>query len=274
MELSDSHKAWLEASHTETFDKWSTLSLRGLRKNFESFNEIQLFLENQQYFKGSELLEIGCATGELFRYLKNFHPRFEYYGFDVSEPSIIRARQKYPQGSFSICSEDLANIDEYVSSPAVLFARDVVHHQTAPFEFMSKLISMPSEAAILRLRTRDVGETVLDSNLSCQRVYEKWVPFIVMNIDELVEAIKKVRNFSVLYVRKHYEQLGGYNGRFLPKDCYCSETGTAVTSVFIRFTKESVPDPVVVIEGRWESPVGYSIVERGLRRVRNRIIRG
>lgn len=274
MKVSKSHEAWLQASHTETFDKWSKLSLRRLRKSYESFNEIQMFLENQQHLKGFELVEIGCATGELHRYLKNVLPRFEYYGFDVSEPSIMRARQKYPQGNFFVCSEDLADIDEHVSSPAVLFARDVVHHQTKPFDFMARLISLPSEAAILRLRTRDVGETVLDSNISCQRVYQKWVPFIVMNIDELVEAIKRVRNFSALYVRKHYDQLGGYNGRFLPKDCYLPETGTAMTSVFIRFTEESVVNPEVVIEGRQETQMRYSLVERGLRRVRNRIITG
>ena len=272
MAISRTHEPWLEESHTEAFDRWSKFTSRELRKNFENFNEIQMFMENSQHIKGSEFVEIGCATGELHRYMKDYHSRFDYYGFDVSESVIKRASQKYPHGNFFVCSPDLANLNEHITSPAVLIARDVVHHQATPFEFLTQLVSIPAEAAMFRLRTKDVGDTILDPEFSCQRVYQKWVPFIVMNIDELVESIKKVRNFSALYVRKHYEQLGGFNGRFLPKDCYLSETGTAVTTVFIRFSEEFVPNPVVVIEGKQESRASYNVLERGLRRVRNRII--
>lgn len=274
MKGSKTHEAWRLDVHAEFFDAWYHLSLRELKKRCESFNEVRLFLENNKSFiKGRKFVEIGCATGELYRYLKAFHPEFQYFGFDISQPAIKRARDKYPQGNFSVCEEDLSDIMRQNLSPSVVFERNVVVHQPNPFDFLSKIIAMPNEAAILRLRTRDKGETVLDPDLSCQWHYSKWVPYMVLNIDECIEKIKQTVNFEALYIVKNYQQLGGHNNRFLPKECYYPETGTAETAVYIQLAKNKVSNPEIVISERADSKVHYTLVDRGFQIIRNRILK-
>ena len=271
MKISKTHEAWQEDVHAEFFDAWYKMSLRELKKRCESFNEVRLFVENKPFIKGKEFVEIGCATGELYRYLRAFHPEFQYSGFDVSEPAIRRAREKYPQGNFSLCEEDLSDVISQNLSPSVAFERNVVVHQPNPFDFLSKIITMPSEAAILRLRTRDKGETVLDPALSCQWHYSKWVPYMVLNVDECIEKIKQTVNFEALYIVKNYMQLGGHNNRFLPKECYYPETGTAETAMYIQLAKNNVSSPKIVISQRTDSEMHYTLLDRGFHIIWNRM---
>ena len=103
-------KAWQEDVHAKYFDGRARYSLQDLRGLYESYNETQLFLENKQSIQGHDFVEIGCATGELYRYLRWCHPEFSYRGFDISRPAIERARQKYPDGQFELCQPDLSDI--------------------------------------------------------------------------------------------------------------------------------------------------------------------
>ena len=127
------------------------------------------------------------------------------------------------------------------------------------------MVQLATEAAILRIRTRDLGETVLDPELSCQRVYGSWVPFIVLNFEETVEAIKRSDNVSQVSFYKHYQILGGHNGRYLPKECYHPETGTAETAVYVQLSEEPVSEPRILVMERQDSDPHLNIVEKGLR---------
>jgi len=150
-------EAWQEAVHADVFDARAQFSLGLLRRVYENFNEFRLFLDYKKEIGGREFLEIGCATGELYRYLQRYHPEFEYHGFDISEPAIIRARQKYSERRFDTCRPDLSDFTGVGLSPAVVWARDVVHHQPDPFEYLSRLLPLSNEVTVLRLSTRDKG---------------------------------------------------------------------------------------------------------------------
>lgn len=263
-----SHEAWQTQDHITRFDKWAALSTKQLRKTFESFNEIQLLNQYLSQIRQPEFVEIGCATGELYRYLRNYHPEIQYHGYDISKPAIERAQEKYPPSRFSLCGEKMSENRKDYGSPSVLFSRDVVPHQTDPFGFMAKMISLPTEAAFLRIRTRDNGETELNTELSCMWTYEKWVPYMVMNINEVIDCIRTTREFSTLHIIKRYRQLGGYNSRYLPKDCYLPETGTAETAIYINFTSNDFADPKIIIEDRAEPDVVLNVLDRAFLRAK------
>jgi SAM-dependent methyltransferase len=246
---SESHQAWHEEAHVVQFDGWARLPVGDLKNVYESFNEIALFLENKSSLHGRTFAEVGCATGELYRYITRYHREFAYFGFDISELVIRRAKEKYQKGAFFVCGEDLSGIREQCS-PDVIFARDVVLHQPNPWAFLVQLIRLPAEAAILRIRTRDKGETVLDPELSCQWQFGNWVPYMVLNMDEVIEKIVESVNVSKLFVYKHYQPLGGQNGRFLPKECYLPQTGTAQTAFYLELASEPVAVPQIVVQER------------------------
>ena len=268
---SEWRQAWQEQGHAVEFDPpdlyvwW--------RRSYENFNEFRLFEQHWRDLTGRSFIDIGCATGDLYRWLQDRHSEFHYHGYDISASAIERARKKYPEGAFDVIEADLSDLESR-EPPTVLWARDVVHHQVDPLEYLSRLLRVPSEAVVLRLRTRDVGDTVADPELSCQWAYGHWVPFIVSNFDELVETIYDIAPAAKISAVKSYAPLGGSLGRFLPKECYYPETGTAETAMYISLTAGAPNDRRLEVSALEDSPLPPPVWMRGLRLLTRRIARG
>jgi hypothetical protein len=245
---------WQEVQHADFFDALADWSDSAIRRRYETFNDIRLLRGNAPY-----------------RYVSRFLPELAYVGVDVSEPAVARARRKYPAAQFSVVEPDLSDIDPATSVCGVLYCKDVVLHQTDPFAFLNRLLRIPSEAAVIRLRTRDKGASVLDPALSCQRHYSGWVPYMVLNVDEVLEAIRATGRAREIVVIRNHMVLGGREGRFLPKDCYEPSTGTSETALFVRIGVGGGNAPVVTIHDRKEAAPGYTPWQRIRRQIRLRV---
>ncbi len=227
--------AWQDPMHADVFDYLHKMPLCIVRKHYESFNEGRLLKRFKDKIRGDLFFEIGCATGELYRYLSHFMSRFQYVGLDISAPAIERAKAKYPRGRFYLLESGLDEIAQRWGQPDVIWCHDVVMHQDDPYRFLHHLINLSKDVVILRLRTRDVGDTVFDREMSCQLHWDKyWVPYIVLNIDEMIQGICEHGDVKKIVLSRHYEVLGGHNYRFLPKELYFTSTGSAETAVFIQ----------------------------------------
>lgn len=232
------HEDWQSAGHVRLFDSRSALSDRQLIAHYRAFNDVLLL--DEALFRNSQarLVEVGCATGEFYRYVKLNHPRVRYCGVDLSRAAIERAQQKYPEGSFFVNEPEapwresfrVAGLPE---GAEVIYAKDVVHHQTDPFGFLGELLELAFQALVVRLRTRDVGQTVLDPELSCQYHYNGWMPYLVLNLQETLEFVLGKQPRARLVVRRNRMILGGRENRYLPKECYLPETGTAETALAV-----------------------------------------
>lgn len=287
--MADWYDDWQHEQHAVDFDRGSGLDLRNLIRNYESFNDVRLLNESldpsprpapfasQSEARGARsgcrptgvvvqgatglpgglhrqrpltLLEVGCATGEFYRYLRARHPHVRYHGTDISQPAIARAKAKYPAAPFFV-TDPAARLRDALRGlgiterPDIVYSKDVVHHQTRPFEFLSDLIEVASDLLIIRTRTRDMGETELDPERSCQYHYDGWMPFIVLNLQELVERITTEVPAGEIVVYRNHMVLGGRHNRFLPKELYLKETGTAETAIGI-FKTTTQPSRVTV----------------------------
>lgn len=236
MDVTAWYTDWQNPDHVRRFDFRSALDRRNLVRNFESLNDVRLLNERLDRERTLNLLEVGCATGEFYRYLQVKFPRVSYYGVDISRPAIERAHTKYPQGRFSVTDPDTSvrTVMEQAGlshAPEIIYAKDVVHHQVKPFGFVSELLEAAIEAVIVRCRTRDVGKTELDPELSCQYHYGGWMPYIILNLEELIAHIRHLSPQAELLIYRNHIVLGGQHNRYLPKDCYLRETGTAETAV-------------------------------------------
>lgn len=232
--MSNLYDAWGQQEHAIHFDALSRVPGFVLSQAYERFNEVQLLKEAlARRPDPCRLLEVGCATGELYRYLRLRHPTIGYVGCDISRPALERARQKYQaNGRFIETDVDLRTVSNV--KPDILFCRDVVHHQPDPLAFIRKLYDMTQSLLVLRIRTRDVGETVWDPAQSCQLNYDAWAPYIVMNSHALLKAIEEFSpRPKLVRLAKHYMILGGQHARYLPKECYIKETGTAESALLI-----------------------------------------
>lgn len=228
------HAAWQDQEHAREFDALSTFPDFLLQKRFESYNEVRLLRAHLPAIKGGRLYEVGCATGEFYRYAKLALAGFEYEGFDVSEPALARAREKYGPARFHRLSGGVEEISAGWRRPAVVFCRDVVLHHPRPLEFLRDLVGLAEEGVALRLRTRDAGRTLWDPEQSCQWHYGRyWVPYIVINVEELVSYLKSLSFVAKIVISRRYEALGGHTGRHLPKELFDPKSGSAETAVWI-----------------------------------------
>ena len=239
--MSETHAAWGREQHAVHFDALSHVPRFVLRRSYERFNEVRLLNAALDHAREpSLLLEVGCATGEFYRYLTLRHPRVTYVGCDISRPATERACQKYPEGRFILTDVDLKAVNHV--DPDVIFCRDVAHHQPDPLAFIRKLYGMARSLLVMRIRTRDAGETVRDPALSCQLNYGVWAPYIVVNSQELLKELAQfIPQPSLVRLVKHYMVLGGQHARYLPKECYFPETGTAESALLIEKGEGSAP---------------------------------
>lgn len=247
------YQDWQTGSHTILFDSRSRLPARSLVRRFESFSDVRLLRRALLANPQARLLEVGCATGEFYRYLRIRHPGVHYAGVDISRAAVERARQRFPEGSFHLIQPDVPLGEglreaRLARGHEVVYSKDVVHHQTDPFGFLGGLLDASDEALVVRLRTRDRGATVIDPERSCQYHYEGWMPYLVLNTEELVGFIRDRAPESELVVCRSYQVLGGRENRYLPRECYLAETGTAETSVAI-FRKTGRPGRVSFEDG-------------------------
>ena len=232
------HQDWQNPGHVRLFDSRSALSDRALARHFESFNDVLLLGDVLSRNPQARLVEVGCATGEFHRYVKLKHPSVRYCGMDVSRAALERARQKYPRGLFVPAQPDapLAQSLRAAGQPDradAVYSKDVVHHQTDPLGFLGQLLELASEALVVRLRTRDCGETVADPELSCQYHYDGWMPYLILNLQETVDFVRQRLPRAQLIVQRNRMVLGGRENRYLPKECYLPETGTAETAMAV-----------------------------------------
>ena len=123
--MASPHEAWNSHEHVEEFDAFRFIPTFALKGIYESFNEVGLLREVAKGMSaGFSILEVGCATGELYRYLSARYPRVTYTGCDISQPAIERARGKYPRGaSFHLVDEQLDAVKEMGAD--IVFCRDV-----------------------------------------------------------------------------------------------------------------------------------------------------
>jgi len=262
-------EAWNEENHAVLFDTLSIYPDFLVKKHYELFNEVRFLKEYQHEISGITLFEIGCATGEFYRYLNKNMSRFNYHGMDVSKPAIARAKEKYGDRNFTRIDQDKEMTFKDPDRPDVIFCRDVVQHQERPYEFLDWLIQSAKEAVFLRVRTRDVGETVFDPNISCQlHRYKHWEPFIVLNTEEMIGRIKSHESIDKIVIGRRYEPLGGRIFRYLPKELYFFEAKSAETAIYIHKGKEKNPGDVAVeYRDQLDGAECYSTTDRCISRV-------
>ncbi len=232
-------KGWDTKSHLDNFNPWNYYSNSFFNYTFGSFYENKKMIELLNKNNNS-ILDVGCASGYLLRYILKNVSGFNiknYLGVDISKSAIEFAKKKYGITNFRVLDNENLSFNESVLYD-IVYSRDTIQHQVDPLQFINNLLKLSKNYIVLRLRTRDKGKTEFNSEHSCQMHYDKyWMPYIVINIDELIEIFKMNAFIEEVSINKSYMILGGQTQRFLPKDLYFSESGTAETSIILKLDR-------------------------------------
>jgi SAM-dependent methyltransferase len=176
----------------------------------------------------ASITEVGCATGEYIRFLRKIGYRGDYVGYDVSRPAIGRARKKLPKEKFLAVEPEFP---DYEVADLVI-AIDVGLHQPDPFQFHERLFSRAKKFLLLKERTTDTCPTSKDWKESCAWGSSNWVPWMVLNIQDVLRFWRKLAAKQVV-VARNYHPLAGLGLRYLPKYLYPETAKTAATSILV-----------------------------------------
>ncbi len=237
--LSATHKGWDTKEHVKEFDHWNKMSNLEFLFKYGSFEEQKYLKEKLKNIDNPTILDFGCATGTTYKYLKLISNgrKFKYKGVDISQAAIDKARNYYQEDDFELISEN----SDYLQKNKfdIVYSRDTVLHQNDPYEFIKSLLNAAKYSLILRLRTRDSGHTIFDVKNSCQLNYDNfWMPYIVLNFDELIDFLLDQESVSSIKINKSYMILGGQNNRYLAKELFYKKTGCSETSISIELSDQ------------------------------------
>ena len=174
-----------------------------VKENFEVMGDLlQNKVDNGEVSKNASVLDVGCATGALIKYLKQRFADMHFVGVDVSGELISIAKKKVPNASFLVGGvHDLQSIVDEKFDVVLCFgvigifderkaeeAVDQMIHSTKNNGFVY-LFSQFNEYAVdvqIRYRRVDEGAEWLDwgvgwNNYSFQTV-SNWVSASAQNI--------------------------------------------------------------------------------------------
>ena len=232
--LPETHIGWNTDEHLMQFDHWNKMNNFEFVYKYGAMEDQKYLTEKIKNLKTPSILDFGCATGTTNRYLRlvSKKHKYTYKGVDISKPIINQAKKYYGEDEFEVIGKN----SDYLQKNKfdIVISRDTVLHQEDPYKFIKSLLQASNNSLILRTKTRDNGETVFDVSKTCQLHYDNyWMPYIVLNFDELIEFLLSQERVDTIKVNKSYFVLGGHLYKYLPKELYFKKAGGSDTALII-----------------------------------------
>jgi hypothetical protein len=224
------YASWVKPNHLRAFSDYTyDLPLFARKRNRQIYSSIGRCLEVVIPYC-DEIVEIGVGGGRSYSYLDDLSNRvdarrYKYTGYDLSRQCVEFCKRQY--GDFFHLSNAVGT--QYQKADLVYFF-DVMVHSHDPLEFLDAAAVAAKRYLCFQTPTRDLGSTEYDPDKSCRLENGSWIPWIVFNVSELVLEIQK-RGFHKILLIKDYKKFAGNAPRFLPKEFFESDVGSARTAV-------------------------------------------
>jgi len=197
----DLAKTWSEIS----YEKYKHNASSWYWEYFPNFNSRYSPYTTPKEFIDGSILEIGCAAGGAFNFLKNnkaLNENHDYNGFDISNTGINYCEEKYPSANWT--QADISKLS-FNRTYDYGFERDAIHHMPNPLDILQKTLGVVNKSFTTSFVSCINGSTISDLNIARYRHGDgNFVYFNIINIFEVVNVMLEagfskidVLNFSI-----------------------------------------------------------------------------
>ena len=221
--------AWNSADHLENFSEWSRdLEIYRNLRNRQIYGNLGRCI-SEVIDHSAVINELGVGGGRSFQYFRWLtqnasHETYDYLGYDIAPACVDFCKEKFGN-RFELIEED----GRYRPCDLFYFF-DVLVHAPEPLRLIEKVGLSAKKYLCFQTPTRDCGQTEFDVEKSCRLENGVWVPWIVFNVDELIGHLRD-QGFERFLVLKTYKQFAGGGNRYLPREFFDPETGSARTAI-------------------------------------------
>jgi len=201
---------------------------------------------NDLDLKNKKILDIGCASGDMFNALTEKFISLEYVGIDPDEKCINHARQQYPEATFAAI--DLMKNTYPDSSFDIVMLWNWIYMAPNWKEILREACRLSRQHVLFDNKLRLEGTTLIDIDCSFQYYHESGEKnhYIIHNLYELI-AFFHVDELNLKKASVYGYPYPGKTSAFLPLPL----SRTLIGSVCLeRYTNE---------EGRSVRRVGTSM---------------
>ena len=264
--------AWTSREHLETFSDWSKdLSSYSKYRNRQIYGNLGRCI-NEVIDYSVVINELGVGGGRSLEYFRSLTrdanlQSYDYLGYDIAPECVDHCRTKFGY-NFELVKDDA------IFRPCDLFFFfDVLVHSADPLKLLERLGASTGKYLCFQTPTRDQGVTEFDVEKSCRLENGVWVPWIVFNLDELLDHLKEQGSERFL-VLKTYKQFSGGGNRFLPRECFDPRTGSARTAICavkrgVSKGLDSLEEDIEIIRTRDETriPLMITVINKVFRKI-------
>jgi SAM-dependent methyltransferase len=180
---------------SDTYKHWDTKFIQDKYKDLKYWKGI---FSSEEYFwekvgrPGMKVLDIGCASGNLFHALKERFGQVEYVGIDGSASLIDRAKELTSEAKF--VTKDIFALDqvEFKEKFDVVVATGVWQHEPKYKELLDIMLSYAKDGGHILFDVKLFHEhkTLDDINIAYGDHGDHKVYYIIFNYQDFINLIK------------------------------------------------------------------------------------
>jgi SAM-dependent methyltransferase len=223
----------------------------------------------------ASILDVGCGSGQLRRYVHELNPRAHYVGLDFSSASLAEAQRRATDAR--LVRADGAALPMRDAAFDLVYQHDVLMHHPRPLQMLGEMYRVSRRAVVFNARVsprlgevltlRDVNHDVLYQTLPLHGMIQALVdarPAPAQVRFRLVESLGVHPSRFAWDRRPHYRKLLGY-GRQFHVHCVVTKGNGGVATAVVNETRLPLWAAALVVAGRrnvWRYVGGLGCVAR------------
>jgi len=168
------------------------------QKNASSFfNSETYFLKKLDKSALRSTLDVGCSCGRFIELLSANNIVTDYCGLDISEKSIDKCKQNYPQHRFFVENFLNWNTSEKFT---LVNATGVVQHEKNYQELIRRMINTSDKYVLFDVKLANISKPMVDIN-TCYCEYDDCrIEMICFSLDHLISALESSTDMGEISV--------------------------------------------------------------------------